>query len=150
MNDLSAIPAEDLAGEIARRLAEESQAFVAGRAKRCEPLPRTAQCGKSVVAVVARKYGYPVESIMGRRRTARLARARQVAMAALWQAGFSLCEVGFFFGRTHRTISHAIERTGARRPTDESAHAPRRTAPQVRIGDCPSSATDTRISRTPA
>lgn len=149
MNDLSAIPTEDLLAEFARRTAGDLAHFVAGRAKRSEPMPRTVESGKVVVAVVAEKFAVSEADIMGERRTARLARARQVAMAGLWQAGFSVGEVGYFFGRTHGTVTLAIRRTGAHRPTDESPHGPRRTAPHVRSGDSPPPATDTRISPTP-
>ncbi len=150
MNDLSSIPLADLAGEISRRLAAESQPFVSGRSKRCDPLPRTVECGKTVVAAVAGKYGYSEDEIMGRRRTARLARARQVAMAALWQAGFSLCEVGYFFGRCHGTVVQAIRRTGATRSTSAATHTPRRTAPRVRSHDPRPPATISRKTATPA
>lgn len=150
MNDLSKIPTEYLLAEFSRRTACDFAPFVAGRAKRSEPMPRTVESGKVVVAAVAEKFGFSEEDIMGQCRTARLARARQVAMAGLWQAGFSLCEVGYFFGRAHGTILQAIRRTGALRLTADPGHGQGRTAPQVRAGDTAPPATDTGKTTTPA
>lgn len=110
--DLESIPTTALCKELARRLGEQKAPYVLGQTARKAAL---GVAGEAIVAEVSSAFGYTPEQLMGRRRFARLARARQVAMSALWQAGFSTMEVGYHFGRDHGTVIHAIRKTRATR-----------------------------------
>lgn len=85
----------------------------------------TAENTKSaVVTAVAKKFSLTEDDIMGRRRTERIALARMICMAAVWQAGFSYCVVGRVFKRHHGTVMHAVKKTNAKRECDESEETP--------------------------
>ncbi len=79
----------------------------------CTP-PRT-------IARVAEYYGLTVDDLTGRRRTADIARARQVAMYLLREEnGLSLPSVGEFLGgRDHSTVSHGVEKIAGEIQSDE-------------------------------
>lgn len=113
MSQLSEIPTADLLREIAGRISRASAPYVLDPTERGELIQAW---GAQIVREVASSFGVSVSHIMGRVRSERIAKARQVAMAGLWQLGFSSPEVGKFFSRDHATILHAIKRTRAARP----------------------------------
>jgi len=72
-----------------------------------------------VLRAVMAESGVDRGSLFSRRRTARVAAARQLAMALLRDAtNMSLAEIGSIFGRGHDTAIHAIRAVKARRVTD--------------------------------
>jgi len=73
---------------------------------------RVARIKLSVVAVT----GISLEELAGRRRTARIAGARMLAMALVREAtNLSLVEVGQVFGdRDHGTVIHAVKTIASR------------------------------------
>lgn len=116
MKTLETCTITELAGELARRIA-------AGGKMRLGTVCYSAIaecCGREIVMQVAREFGIGVMDVMGRDRRAKVARARQVAMAGMWMAGFTYPEVGRFFERDHVTVMHAVKRTGAIRKTQET------------------------------
>ena len=116
MTDLSTIPLPALCAEVSRR-EKALEADLAAIKSWREPSPVStacAACGHDTVATVAGKFGVAVADIMGRKRTPKVSRARQVAMAGMHHAGFSLCEIGRFFERDHGTVMHAIKTVKAK------------------------------------
>lgn len=111
MTDLTDMPTAQLIAELKRResaLEAELSSLIDWRS----PAPITCDCaeiGQRIVTEVASKFAVRDHDIMGRRRTPKIARARQTAMVALHQAGYSLCEVGRFFDRDHGTVIHALK-----------------------------------------
>lgn len=71
-----------------------------------------------VLEAVSARYGVSVGGILGRRRSASIARARNAAYAALREVGLSWVEVGSVFGRDHTTAMDGAMRhvAGTRRP----------------------------------
>ncbi len=64
-----------------------------------------------VAHVVSDSYGVPIEALMARGRTFRVAFARQVAMYVGYKvSGMTMTEVGNYFGREYTTVSHAYNR----------------------------------------
>ncbi len=73
---------------------------------------RTPGAPLQVMALVAAHYGLEVDELLGRRRTAPIAHARQVAMYLLREEnGLSLPAIGDYLGgRDHTTIRHGVEK----------------------------------------
>ncbi|MFC7378248.1 helix-turn-helix domain-containing protein [Brevundimonas sp. GCM10030266] len=63
--------------------------------------------GCVIVADVSRLYGLTVRGLREDTRRPNVVRARQHAMSALRDAGYSVEAIGLFFGRDHSTVSHA-------------------------------------------
>jgi chromosomal replication initiation ATPase DnaA len=62
----------------------------------------------SVLALTATIFGVTEEELLGPTRQHRVSHPRQIAMAALYELGYSLEGVGEFFGnRHHGTVLHA-------------------------------------------
>lgn len=60
------------------------------------------------IAASAAAFGVQAGEIMGRRRTRRVARARQAAMFLARRRGFSFPRLGRIFQRDHKTILHDV------------------------------------------
>lgn len=61
----------------------------------------------ALVEDAAREAGVPVAVILGHRRQAVIVRARQRAMKAAFEAGFSAPQIGRAFNRDHTTVLYA-------------------------------------------
>ena len=74
----------------------------------------TATTVRRILATVARMHGMTVEDLKGPRRTARVVRARQDAMAAVWLncSKLSLPAIGRIMRRDHTTVLHALRQRG--------------------------------------
>jgi len=111
MTELSEFSLSALIAELHRReraLEEELSVLIQLRS----PSMVARECsdrGRLIVSEIAAAFGIHDGDIMGRRRTPKIARARQTAMVALYQAGFTLSEVGKFFDRDHGTVIHALK-----------------------------------------
>ncbi|MBW7883070.1 MAG: chromosomal replication initiator protein DnaA [Caldilineaceae bacterium] len=84
--------------------------------------PRRAPCPPTqTLQLVADHFGFRVEELTGRRRTADIAQARHVAMYLLREEnGLSLPAVGDYVGgRDHSTVSHGVEKIGKDLQRDE-------------------------------
>ena len=69
-----------------------------------------------LVRLVAAKHGITEHSILSQSRHAQLTAARFEALWLLWtHTGFSLKRLGYFFGRDHATVRHAIDTHQKRR-----------------------------------
>jgi len=78
---------------------------------------------KLIIAGVSDATGVCEASIMGRRRTARIAHARQLAMSLMREAtGLSLMEIGGIFQRDHGTVMHAIKTIADRCGNDDETY----------------------------
>lgn len=66
----------------------------------------------AVLAVFTEELGVSVGAIMGRARTRRVSRARQMVCFVLRQAGLSFPEIGRVMGLDHSTVQHACRRIG--------------------------------------
>lgn len=70
---------------------------------------------QAIIAAVGDAESVHVNEIMGERRTARIAAARQLAMAIIRRdTNLSLVEVGEIFNRDHGTVIHALKAVAAR------------------------------------
>lgn len=85
------------------------------------PARRTLCSPEQVVALVAAHYGLTVAEITGRRRTAEIALARQVAMYLLREEhGLTLPAVGAQVGgRDHTTVRHGVTRIAEQQAEDD-------------------------------
>jgi chromosomal replication initiator protein len=83
---------------------------------------RTPGAPAQVIALVASHYGLEAEDLLGRRRTAAVAQARQVAMFLLREEnGLSLPAIGDYLGgRDHTTIRHGVEKITTDLERDEA------------------------------
>ncbi|WP_420478256.1 helix-turn-helix domain-containing protein [Brevundimonas sp. FT23028] len=63
--------------------------------------------GCAIVESIARAHGLTARGLQEDTRRAPVVRARQHAMSALRDAGFTARAVGEYFGRDHSTVSHA-------------------------------------------
>ena len=108
--NLTGATTEELIAELTTRLRTHCETLRCGTVTYRKSGPAA---GEQIVAVVAREFGVSEGMIMGRLRSKRVARARQVAMSGMWMAGYSYPDVGRFFGRDHGTVMHAVKRTGA-------------------------------------
>jgi chromosomal replication initiator protein len=71
---------------------------------------------KHSLEITAQHYGVSISELMGRRRTARVAEARQVVFWLLIRAcGMTTREVSKLTGRDHHTILHGVRRVEERR-----------------------------------
>ena len=109
--DLSQIPLGELLSEVNKR--EQSlfaQLRTIGDWRNPENIsPECITSGTRIVAEVATKSRLTKESIMGRRRDARTARARMVCMVALCQETGDPRMVARFFNRDPGTVIHALK-----------------------------------------
>ena len=103
--DQSTIP--ELIAELSKRLSERGAWAEVDNLRQRTTAERV---GRLTVASVAQETGIPAELIMGRGRSARVYKARAVAMTAMYQAGYSSPEIGKFFGRDHGAVLHAVKR----------------------------------------
>lgn len=108
--NLSEATTEELITELTSRLRTDCETLRCGTVTYRKSAPAA---GEQIVEVVAREFGVSEGMIMGRMRSKRVSRARQVAMSGMWMAGYSYPDVGRFFGRDHGTVMHAVKRTGA-------------------------------------
>jgi hypothetical protein len=108
--NLSEATTEEIIAELTARLRTHCETLRCGTVTYRKSGPAA---GAEITAVVAREFGVSEGMIMGRLRSKRVARARQVAMSGMWLAGYSYPDVGRFFGRDHGTVMHAVKRTGA-------------------------------------
>ena len=70
---------------------------------------------RAVTQQVAAQYDIPLDVLMGRDRTARIAEARQVCFWVLRERCFlTFAEIGAFFGRDHSTVHHGARLIGRR------------------------------------
>lgn len=84
--------------------------------------PRRTPCAPPrTIEHVAEYFGLAVADLTGRRRTANIARARQVAMYLLREEnGLSLPSIGEYLGgRDHSTVSHGVEKIAGDIQSDE-------------------------------
>jgi chromosomal replication initiator protein len=85
-----------------------------------------------IFAAVCESTGVSGESLLGRRRTARVAYARQIAMTLVREAtGLSLIEIGGLFDRDHGTVIHAIKAVSRRCDSEDEAFHQRATLRQL-------------------
>lgn len=68
-----------------------------------------------IVEAVSEATGIPTQHILSKKRTARIARARQIVMFEARQAGLSYHQIGTALGRDHTTIMHGIRMEKKRR-----------------------------------
>jgi len=71
-----------------------------------------------IIAEVAEECGISPATILGRDKTAPIARARQIVMFEARKAGFSLTQIGRVLGRDHTTILAGIRREIERRAAE--------------------------------
>jgi hypothetical protein len=92
------------------------------------PVPLTLPPGEGfgrVASAVAAEFGVTLEDLLGERRHAPIAEARQVAMALGQRCcGYSLPRIGRLLRRDHTTVLHGI-RTVARRCAEDPDFAAR-------------------------
>lgn len=60
-----------------------------------------------IATTVARETAIPLDRLVGRTRTARIVRARHLAMRVARERGASVLEIGAYFGRDHSSVIHA-------------------------------------------
>lgn len=72
-----------------------------------ESVPRMGAIGK-IIAGVCVKHGVTIGQIQAYDRLPAIVLARQEAMAAAYQAGFSLNEIAKFLNRDHTTVRHGV------------------------------------------
>ncbi len=68
-----------------------------------------------IVDAVSEATGIPARHILSQKRTAAVARARQIVMYEARQAGLSLTQIGDAMGRDHTTVMHGIRAEKERR-----------------------------------
>lgn len=119
--DLKDATTRELLAELAGRIGGVNAADRVWHRASCLAISKA---GPEVVKLVAERTFVEPEDIMGRSRVADIATARQLAMVMLWRRGFSLVQVGNFFGRHHGTILHAIRRLRATRIATSHPQSP--------------------------
>lgn len=72
------------------------------------------QDAKQIVIATAREHGMPLAWILGPRRNTCIVRARQEAMARVYDSchGMSLPQIARLFNRDHTTVLHAVKKLG--------------------------------------
>jgi chromosomal replication initiation ATPase DnaA len=68
-----------------------------------------------IIDAVADATGIEARAILGKRRDAPIARARQIVMYEARQRGLSLSQIGNALGRDHTTVMHGIREEEKRR-----------------------------------
>ena len=59
--------------------------------------------------VIARKYGYTAEDVIGKNRQKQLVSVRRQCVVMLREKGYSTTEIGRIMNRDHSTIVHALQ-----------------------------------------
>jgi chromosomal replication initiation ATPase DnaA len=68
-----------------------------------------------IVDAVSEAAGIPARHILSQKRTAAVARARQIVMYEARQAGLSYPQIGMVLGRDHTSVMHGVKREAERR-----------------------------------
>jgi chromosomal replication initiation ATPase DnaA len=61
---------------------------------------------RDIIKTVARQHGLSFQRIVGKSRRMEVVRARKIAMRMCIDKGYTACEVGKVFNRTHSTVVH--------------------------------------------